>query len=724
MKHTFKYILIGLSLLAVSLTTNAQMQYNTVGGVTTGKQVTGPVVKNGVAVYTVKLETYAVGESDVQDKASDIVLVLDVSGSMKEPYIPTESKSWTADDIRNSDIDLYYREWNSTQGWFDYYGPLYVTTAGNIWNPRTVIRGEMVAGGSGTKTLEVPYTGVLYHDVKLDAMKEAVIGFIDIVNKNDKYKADGVTPRNTRLGNRIAIVTFSENYSNVAGLTKLGNNNGAVTNDQGYTYLINSVNSITANGSTNVHLGMNRAQTILNGATGVKTVVMFTDGIPGNGSWSGTGTSTANRAINYSNNIKGTDGSNATVWTIGVFEEMSESDRANTDNYMSRVSSNYVNVTNMTASATPVADKYYIPAAAGSGSSLSQIFADIASASTSHESVDSNTQVKDVISSSFALPQGVSADNSITVYTMDYKSDGSGWENQAIPSGVTPVITSIQKLSETGQPVIDDNNQPVMLDAVQVEGFDYSKDDSYPGAADGNWVGPRTVQGVTTYGGKKLVIEFDIVPVDGVTGGAGTNTNTAQSGVYIKKPDGTYENINEFVVPHTTLPITLRITKTGLRHGESATFEIERCRPKNWVESASLEQNLANMEYNGLGKPVPSKSDNEEWENWTKVIVTNTGANGDPVVKTLVALDPYYIYKIAEDTWSWAYDAISTTGQNKENTSTVEVNPFKFRNVPKTGNLPKHAEAVTINHFAPTSTGNPDVKNYTSSKDQFKPNQQ
>ena len=56
MKHTFKYILIGLSMLGVAMTANAQMAYNTAGGITTGKQVTGP---NGDGSYTITLETYA-----------------------------------------------------------------------------------------------------------------------------------------------------------------------------------------------------------------------------------------------------------------------------------------------------------------------------------------------------------------------------------------------------------------------------------------------------------------------------------------------------------------------------------------------------------------------------------------------------------------------------------------------------------------------------------------
>lgn len=708
MKRFFKYALIGLSLLGISLTANAQMAYNTAGGVTTGKQVTGP---NPDGSYTITLETYAEGESDYSEKASDIILVLDMSGSMEDPYVATENRTWTVSDIQNSEVDLYYRQRDYQDRWWDYY-KLSVTGSGN----NRSIRGYCSFNGN-TINLGQSFAAVLYHDIKLDAMKSAVNTFINIVNDNDRLKEDGTTLRNKRLGNRIAIVTFSNNSTNLASWTLLGNNALDVNNQTGFNSLTRSVTNLNnPEGGTYVNYGMSAASTLMNSANANsnKTVVLFTDGIPGGGSWNSTGRNSANGAISNANTIKGSDGTRATVWTVGIFEDMSDSDKSNTDIYMNRVSSNFIGVTNMTSTASPVADKYYIEATAGS--SLSQIFADIASESTKHESIPASTQVKDVVSSSFTLPSNASADD-IEYYTEDIAIDGLSWGNKKTPAGVSVTLTETQKVVDN-QPVVDEEGKPVMLKTVQVSGFDYTLDDTTPGSGDGNWVGPRTVQGDTKYYGKRLVVKFNIVQVGDVTGGAGTNTNTSQSGVYVLKPDGSYENINNFVVPHTTLPINLKITKTGLRHGESATFEVERCRPKNWDETKSLAENLAAMEYNALNKPVPSGN----WKNWSKVIVTNKGKNGDPVVKTLVSLDPYYVYRISEDTWSWAYDAISTSGQSSETTSTVEVNPFKFQNQAKTGdNIPKHAEAVTINHFNFTVDGKQE-EHYKSSKDQFQTN--
>ena len=63
---------------------------------------------------------------------------------------------------------------------------------------------------------------------------------------------------------------------------------------------------------------------------------------------------------------------------------------------------------------------------------------------------------------------------------------------------------------------------------------------------------------------------------------------------------------------------------------------------------------------------------------------------------------------VLEDDWGWAYDMSGnnavdpTTGATT--TSMVELNPFSFHNTEKT-DVPKHAEAVTINHFGYTIRG-------------------
>ena len=115
----------------------------------------------------------------------------------------------------------------------------------------------------------------------------------------------------------------------------------------------------------------------------------------------------------------------------------------------------------------------------------------------------------------------------------------------------------------------------------------------------------------------------------------------------------------------------------------------------NWDENKTIAENKAAMEYNAIGKPKPSGN----WEDWSKVILTNKGADRAEVTKTLMALDPHYIYRVQEDAWGWAYEMTGALINNEiPNTSIVEVNPFTFTNEDKEG-VVKHAEAVTINHF-------------------------
>lgn len=77
---------------------------------------------------------------------------------------------------------------------------------------------------------------------------------------------------------------------------------------------------------------------------------------------------------------------------------------------------------------------------------------------------------------------------------------------------------------------------------VSVTGFDFSE----------NWCGPRTVEGTTNYAGQKLVISFNVVPKDGFLGGNNVPTN-ANAGVY-ENPDKT-EPLKKFPVPEVNVPI-------------------------------------------------------------------------------------------------------------------------------------------------------------------------
>ena len=66
-----------------------------------------------------------------------------------------------------------------------------------------------------------------------------------------------------------------------------------------------------------------------------------------------------------------------------------------------------------------------------------------------------------------------------------------------------------------------------------------------------------------------------------------------------------------------------------------------------------------------------------------------------------MALDPSWVYEVYEDDWAWSY---TYDGSVSMTTSDVEVNPFNFKNKKNTDAV-KHAEAVSINHFANNKIG-------------------
>ena len=707
MKQVFKYILIGLSLLSVSVT--AQAQYHHDNGISTKKTVSS---QDGDGNYTITLETFATGTTSVvmSSAPADIVLVLDLSQSMTTNYsghyvyTARSSQGYSYQGYGNNNT-YYYKHTDgeyyqvrrdgtySTSGsrrlWFDVNGTIwYLSGSGEATTTQP-------AGVGNNTTI---WTGVLYtrsNASRLQALQEAVDNFVEVIYHNDNFEDDTDTkPRNTPLGNRISIVTFGGPQNNTT-VTKINSGLTNVTNDDGSknASMISDLLALTnssINGSdhygTYADEGMVLANNVLNTIdddrkeNSSRTVVLFTDGAPGSGpDWTtGNGSTasipTSNRAIDAALTAKTTY--TATVFTVIL------GNIANTDmgHYLDYTSSNYPNAASMTNPGDPAeGDADYSLEA---GNDLKGVFTQIAKASGGSERpVDSETQVRDVVSSSFVVPSDFNADDVVVkVYKVE-DFNNNVWVEDATydASGISVTI------DRTGD-----------KDMLVVQGFDYSLDDNPKNSGNGNWVGERYISNQYVWKGRKLVIEFKIKSIDGSTGGDGTNTNDPASGVYVKDGDN-YVCLNNYDMPHANLPINLIIVKNGLKHGESATFEIERVRPKNWDENKTVAENIANLEYNAIGKPIPGTN----WTNWSKVIITNKGADRAPVTKKLLALDPHWIYRVAEDNWGWAYEVVGAVTGDIPNTSTVEVNPFTFTNTDKEGAV-KHAEAVSINHFGYT----------------------
>ena len=795
MKNTYKYIALGIALLASSLALNAQT-YHEEGGMKTSKTVTGPVNN----YYTITLESFATGETTVTETATpvDIVLVLDVSGSMDEElnnfsYTARNRSSYSYDSYGNNTYyykhtdDNYYpvsrtAEYDgsgSQYQWSNYYTRLSYSVDGTTYylsgETTTTTPPTNVKGDSNTI-----WTGVLYNRVstgsgitKMAALKNAVQTFVNTVHHNALYDSKD-TPRETPLTNQIAVVKYAMNqFVNSNGTVQNTSQNPANANSRdvltpgnhfssGYnatevlvsftdvstTDGVNSVmgvgtavgvNDLDGAGATASDFGMTKAWYLLNqnsikNRESNKVVVLFTDGSPTY--QSNFDTNVAGRTIAWAKDIK--DDFDATVFTIGVFDEETDNIR----NYMNWTSSNYPNATGWNAGGTGSDKGYYQNA---SNADLDEIFEAVAhAAGAADATAGASTQVRDVVSNSFILPSGDAA--GITIKVADVSSDGLGWEDPEevdLDYEITTVTTS------TGE----EHRQ------LMVTGFDYTKADTYDAdgftITPGNWVGERYTSGTDKYwAGKKLIIEFKVQANGEATGGDGTATNHPDSGIYVQEfeddgvtpkldEDGNpiYHRVNQYDVPHTPLPVLIKIQKDGLRTGESATFQLFRARPKGWNdEGTTLEEKMANVEYNAIGKPLPDLHDFDSqggkldqndpmdylegigWDDWSKVILTNKGADKASVLKTLYALDPGWVYMVVEDDWGWSY--VLSGESTRETTSDSELNPFRFHNTARTVNLEgnpivKHAEAVTINHFETLEGEGAREEHYKSSKTIF-----
>lgn len=737
MKHTiFSYIAIAATLLVTA--GNAAAQYNYEGNVGTSKKVTGP---DEDGYYTIQLETFATGSTTVTESyvPADIALVLDLSTSMSASRGTTttvSNKQLTYNDVVNArnveenylfnGNQLFGEEY--TEGGVTRYVLYYNASGSNTRNylyldsrnriRTTTTRGNALSATSPTGTI-VTFPGasgsytLATGSSRIFALKEAVCTFIDTINEKD------FDDQGERIGHKLSIITFESDVQITQQLTSLQDINLEELKAKVWAYELHTgtepsegIDAANSQLSTYGHSG-----TV--GNDFARTVVVFTDGEPYD-TPKFKGVSSANTSKNtYS----------ATVYTVGMFNAK-PADNSATWKFMNGMSSNYPNATNTNGDDAEAitlgsgSDQGFYKDASSSTVDLSAIFKAIAEgAGSAAATIGNSTQVRDIVTNSFVLPSSVEAAD-VHVYTSAATGSATGADDTnpagwADPVALTTVTVTIENVDADGNPT--QNASQVKNKALFVTGFDYSKDDTTEGEGDGNWVGVRYKNGNYFWAGKKLIITFKVKADPESTGGE-TLTNTGKSGVYLKNDDGSYTCINYYEQPHKTLTVNIKIRKTGLRHGESATFELMRIRPKNWDDTKTLEENIENIEYNIIGKPIPGTttpsgsatqpdmSDYYErmgWEGFKKVILTNRGADGDEVVKEVLVLDPYWVYMVLEDDWGWAYTMTGDKQQIGEDgtytTSSVEVNPFRFKNTEEAGAV-KHAEAIMINHFKGTNS--------------------
>ncbi len=459
--------------------------------------------------YKITLEQYVTGSvtTTTTTKPADIVLVLDVSGSMDNTlsgYVYTEVYS------------------GNLNWWSNYY----IEDGNGGYTQLSYQRGYWYYGSGSNKTTVTPKTSASDSDsthvqfykygqqTKLDALKSAVNNFIDSVAENAKEN-DGVE-------HRIAIVTYASSAFTLKSLT-------SVNNTADVTSLENTVNSLYANGATRSDYGMAHAETIINGIASdrdsTKVVVMFTDGKPTESNTFDTGV--ANRTISTAGTMKKND---TTVYTIGMMEDANDgfplpNGQTNVNRYMHLVSSNYPDATSMNSPgdrANGVSDGKSFYLAADSADKLNSIFQEI-SQSVNNPSIKlgAETVVKDTVTQYFNMPN----DSEVNVYTADCTGKDSN-----------------------GNYTFDDANREAFNADVKISGntinvtnFDYTENYVNSGA-DGN-----------TYDGKKLIVEFTITPKAGFLGGNNVPTNGSDSGIYANS--GATEAIKKYTNPTVNVPV-------------------------------------------------------------------------------------------------------------------------------------------------------------------------
>lgn len=322
----------------------------------------------------------------------DIVLVLDMSGSMDDPLGYTEIYAGDMQTgyghpeyyvrIGNEYQEIQYENRGSRRDpdyqWGYYTGWIYQT-----WNQ---VHPKTSANSSGDQ--------VYIELSKVEGLKTAVNQFIDATNEQNANLPEGSK-------HEISLVKFARDSTNRVGddtyrdpdrNPEVGNYSQVVCDFMDDASALSSlVDGMEPAGSTRADLGLEQAQRVLNGDSRYglggareesrKVVIFFTDGEPNNNS--GFDSGVANDAIGTAHEMKN---NGVTIYSIGVFDDADPSNTTDSsfNCYMHAVSSNYPDATGYQAPSMwgngnmgeRAEDSDFYKAATNS-EELNQIFADI-----------------------------------------------------------------------------------------------------------------------------------------------------------------------------------------------------------------------------------------------------------------------------------------------------------------------------------------------------------
>ena len=304
-----------------------------------------PVIKKDDSDFLVGLSALSSTSNTITTTTSvqplDIVLVLDVSGSMDD-YMTSYKYTPTYDAKNNKWGDYWAKNPDGS------YAPIKRITTGF---PLYQFEGwelsgnevEPMTGPNDTGDNKIQfYTRTAVSEIRrMAALKTAANNFITETAKRN----DGIADEGKQ--HRISIVKFASDKSD-----RVGNNTDwrglnysqivtrlTAYNSKTVSSGTDMINALNAKGATRADYGMEKAVESLSSArsSAQKVVIFFTDGVPTSESEWDSGV--ANAAISQSRELKQ---GGAVVYSIGVFAEADPADTGKNFNaYMHGVSSNY-----------------------------------------------------------------------------------------------------------------------------------------------------------------------------------------------------------------------------------------------------------------------------------------------------------------------------------------------------------------------------------------------
>lgn len=647
MKNSFKYIAAfvafsaatlasGLSVSAQNLPEDTYLETNHIA-------YAKRAIVNTDGTYTIDLETFVTGEvtQTFEVHPADIVLVLDVSGSMDEDItsysysvashtsITAGTNGWNRGNSKNTSYyykyqDEYYAvtiRRGSTGGWGStYYYSLSFSVNGT----------RMYINDSGQVVTDMPtnhtnantdlwnssvtlYTRSSSSMSKIAALKLAVEAFINQIAHNDLYEDDTDSkPRDTPLGNQISIVKFAGNryfdYTSPTGVDPETDPNAPITPGdkmyqsgqynytqvvRGFTKtstqanvndLIQAIEDLTGGGATSADYGMNLARNLINSldaeerADSRKTVVFFTDGEP-------------NHHRNFDNDVA----------TDAILNSKSIKDISYSvpdPDHEGQTKTIHPSVFSVGLfSSTP-----------GSGDNLDNFMNYISSnypGATAYN--NGGTQAS---SDYYMDASGGSADDLKKIFTAIAHSAG-GTGNADLSGGASVTVDVVSSSFSVPKGYEDNPGGAITVLVAPCTGettiggvkyltfgeakapTEYGLPAITPSISESdnkvsttgfdyatNWCGPDPTSS-TGWHGYKQIIQFIINVNDDAVGGPNVETNESKSGIYL---DGSDDPLITFNRPTVKLPVQIWLQKQGLRPGDSAVFTLYMC-PFNEFDS-------------------------------------------------------------------------------------------------------------------------------------------